>query len=149
VIFQYPPLKKGETGGFFSMLKYNPRLKTIARSLRISLTDAEQRLWNRLPAKQILGVQFYRQKPIGNYIVDFYAPAARLVVEVDGSHHFDLAHATRDKERSEYLEQLGLKVLRFDDRQVLTETESVVEEIFRTMNEKKIPPTLPFSKGGT
>jgi very-short-patch-repair endonuclease len=82
------------------MLKYNPRLKTIARSLRISLTDAEQRLWNRLPAKQILGVQFYRQKPIGNYIVDFYAPAARLVVEVDGSHHFDLAHATRDKERA-------------------------------------------------
>ncbi len=60
------------------MLKYNPQLKTKARTLRITLTDAEQRLWERLRRKQILGVQFYRQKPIGNYIVDFYAPAARL-----------------------------------------------------------------------
>ena len=57
--------------------------------LRASLTDAERRLWNRLRRKQILGVQFYRQEPIGNYIVDFYAPATRLVVEVDGAHHTD------------------------------------------------------------
>lgn len=88
---------------------------------------------------RFLGVQFYRQKPIGNYIVDFYAPTARLVVEVDGWHHFDTGQASYDKQRSEYLEGLGFKVLRFDDRQVLTETESVVEEIFRTVSEKTLP----------
>jgi very-short-patch-repair endonuclease len=71
------------------MLPYDPRLKGKARSLRAKLTDAEQRLWARLRRKQILGVQFYRQKPIGNYIADFFAPAVRLVVEVDGSQHFD------------------------------------------------------------
>jgi very-short-patch-repair endonuclease len=92
-----------------------------------------------LRRKQISGIQFYRQKPIENYIVDFYAPAARLVIEVDGSHHFDTAQARHDKQRSDYLEQLGFKVLRFDDRQVLTETESVVEEIFRTVMEKPLP----------
>jgi very-short-patch-repair endonuclease len=70
-------------------------------------------------------------------------------VEVDGSHHFDLTQARYDVKRTEYLEKLGLKVLRFNDRQVLMETESVVEEIFRTVSEKKIPPNLPFTKGGT
>jgi very-short-patch-repair endonuclease len=72
------------------MLRYNPRLKGRARSLRATLTDAEQRLWTRLRRKQIPGVQFYRQKPIGKYIVDFYAPAARLVVEIDGSQHLEI-----------------------------------------------------------
>jgi very-short-patch-repair endonuclease len=83
------------------MLKYSPQLKITARSLRTNLTDAEQRLWIRLRRKQIAGVQFYRQKPIDNYIVDFYAPAASLVVELDGSHHSDLAQARYDAERTE------------------------------------------------
>src|SRR5262245_30777988 len=109
------------------MLHYNPRLKTKARSLRSNSTDAEIHLWNRLRRKQILGVQFYRQKTIGNYIVDFYAPAARLVVEVDGSQHLISANAKYDKLRTIYLEQQGLKVLRFDDRQVLVQSESVIE----------------------
>ena len=115
------------------MLKYNPKLKTKARSLRTGLTDAEQRLWRRLRRKQILGVQFYRQKPIGNYIVDFYAPAARLIVEVDGSQHVELAQEAYDKRRSKYLEKLGLRVLRFDDRQILLQLDAVAEEIFRVL----------------
>jgi very-short-patch-repair endonuclease len=57
------------------MLRYSRHLKGVARLLRWNLTDAESRLWSRLRRKQILGVQFYRQKPIGNYVVDFYAPA--------------------------------------------------------------------------
>jgi very-short-patch-repair endonuclease len=129
------------------MLRYNPRLKGRARSLRANLTDAEQRLWARLRRKQILGVQFYRQKPIGNYIVDFYAPAAQLVVEVDGSQHFDLAQAEHDRHRTAYLKELGLRVLRYTDRQVLLELDSVAEEIFRTV-EEKIPLNPPFFKGG-
>jgi very-short-patch-repair endonuclease len=66
------------------MLPYNRRLKTQARSLRTNPTDAELHRWYRLRRKQIFGVQFYRQKPVGNYIADFYAPAAKLVVEPDG-----------------------------------------------------------------
>jgi len=112
------------------MLKYNPQLKTRARTLRTQLTDAEQRLWSRLRGKQILGIQVYRQRPIGNYIVDFYAPTARLVIEVDGAHHLDGAQGRYDKERTEYLQEIGLEVLRFDDRQVLLELESVTQVIF-------------------
>ena len=62
------------------MLRYNSDLKQLARALRSSMTDAEQVLWARLRKKQILGVQFYRQKQIGNYIVDFYAPRPKPVV---------------------------------------------------------------------
>jgi very-short-patch-repair endonuclease len=134
-LFVYPPLKKGDEGGFSRMLKYNPQLKTRARTLRTHLTDAEQRLWSRLRGKQILGIQFYRQKPIGNYIVDFYAPTARLVIEVDGAHHLEVVQARYDRQRSESLEESGLKVLRFDDRQVLLELESVTQVIFCAVDE--------------
>jgi very-short-patch-repair endonuclease len=107
------------------MLEYKPQLKARARSLRNNLTDAEKRLWSRLRRKQILGVQFLRQRPTGNYIVDFYAPSVKWVVEVDGSQHFEAIQAKHDKERSLSLKQIGLKILRFGDRQVLTETEAV------------------------
>src|SRR6267142_6048965 len=100
------------------MLRYDPRLKGRARSLRANLTDAEQRLWARLRRKQILGVQFYRQKPIGNYIADFYAPSVRLVVEVDGSQHCDPPQVEHDRLRTAYLKRQGLPVLRFTDAQV-------------------------------
>jgi very-short-patch-repair endonuclease len=68
------------------MLKYDADLKDPARLLRTHLTDSEKALWFHLRRKQLLGVQFFRQKPTGNYIVDFFAPRAKLVVEVDGSH---------------------------------------------------------------
>ena len=128
------------------MLRYSPRLKGRARSLRANLTDAEERLWARLPRKQVLGVQFYRQKAMGNYIADFYAPVARLVVEVDGSQHFDLAKAEYDRRRTAYLTWMRLRLLRYTDRQVLLELDSVVEDIFRAV-EKKIPLNPPLPKG--
>jgi very-short-patch-repair endonuclease len=115
------------------MLPYSRRLKTKARSLRAHPTDAELHLWYRLRRKQILGVQFYRQKPIGNYNADFYAPAVKLVVEVDGAQHLALGQAKYDAQRTRDLQQQGLKVLRFDDRQVLLQTESVLETIFQAM----------------
>ena len=74
------------------MLRYNPELKPLARSLRSAMTESESALWYRVRGKQISGVQFYRQKPIGNYIVDFYAPRVKLVIEVDGSQHLDGKH---------------------------------------------------------
>jgi very-short-patch-repair endonuclease len=77
------------------MLKYNPRFKPYARRLRKDMTDAEQKLWKQLRGKQIGGTQFYRQKPLGNVIVDFYSPNAGLVVEVDGSQHLEAEHRSK------------------------------------------------------
>ena len=85
------------------MLPYNRRLKTKARSLRTNPTDAELHLGYRLRRKQILGVQFYRQKPIGNYIADFYAPAVKRVIELDGAQHLELGQAKYDTQRIESL----------------------------------------------
>jgi very-short-patch-repair endonuclease len=86
-----------------------------------------------LAAKTNLGVQFYRQKPIANYIADFYAPAAKLVVELDGAQHLEPGQSKYDAQRTRDLEQQGLKVLRFDDRRVLLQTEAVLETIFQAM----------------
>jgi very-short-patch-repair endonuclease len=130
------------------MLPYDAQLKKISQNLRREMTDAERRLWSRIRAKQILGIQFYRQKPIGNYIVDFYAPVAKLVVEVDGAQHFEAKNAEKDKLRTEFLERQGLTVLRFNNAQVLTQIEDVAAEIYR-VTAGEIPPSPPFPKGGT
>ena len=71
------------------LLEYNRKLKKNSRYLRNNATHSEIFLWKRLQRKQLLNIQFYRQKPIGNYIVDFYAASAKLVVEIDGGQHFD------------------------------------------------------------
>ncbi|MCL4501585.1 MAG: DUF559 domain-containing protein [Deltaproteobacteria bacterium] len=118
------------------MLKYNPKLKGNARQLRQHLTDSERALWRRLRGKQLAGVQFYRQKPIGNYILDFYTPKAKLVIEIDGSQHSEAPHIEQDKKRDEYLGSLGLIVLRINSRQVLKETDSVVEFIYQTITQR-------------
>ena len=132
------------------MLRYDPALKERARYLRTQMTGSEQELWSMLRLKQVLGVQFYRQKPIGDYIVDFYAPRVRLVVEVDGSQHLTPNHVQRDAQRDAYLAGLGLKVLRFSNSQVLKELDAVVEVIFHTVLEcgGGNPPNPPFEKGG-
>jgi very-short-patch-repair endonuclease len=122
------------------MLEYNRKLKEASCSLRNNMTEAEQLLWSRLRRKQLLGVQFYRQKPIGNFIVDFYAPAVSLVIEVDGCQHLEPEHWQQDKIRDQYLVERGLVVLRFDNRQVLREGDAVVEKILCWMRERLNPP---------
>jgi len=119
------------------MFDYNSKLTPLSRNLRSNQTDSEQKLWSRLRRKQIHGVQFYRQKALGNYIVDFYASVAELVVELDGSQHLDPDHAEKDKLRDEYLRGRGLLVLRFDSRQALVQTEAIVQEIARIVEERK------------
>src|SRR5690606_2031337 len=97
------------------------------------MTDAELRLWQRVRSKQLGGVQFYRQKPLGSCIVDFYAPRAKLVVEVDGAQHATVEGLRVDGLRDAALARMGLRVMRFDDRQVLLETEAVVEVIWQEL----------------
>ena len=111
------------------MERYNPKLKENSRSLRTGMTDAEQMLWHHLRRKQIQNVQFYRQKPLLSFIVDFYCPAAKLVIELDGSQHFETEHQAKDQARDAALAGLGLHVLRFDNRQVLLETDAVLAVI--------------------
>ena len=100
------------------------------------MTDAEQKLWSGVRRKQILEVPFYRQKPIGDYIVDFYAPKAKLVIEIDGSQHFTESYLKQDKTRDDCLKQHSLLVLRFDNLQVLQQLEGVMEKIYRTILER-------------
>lgn len=118
------------------MLKYNQRLKALSRDLRNNLTDSERMLWSRLCRKQILGVPFYRQKPIGEYIVDFYAPKVSLVIEIDGSQHLDEAQMQKDKLRDEYLQGQGLEVLRFYNIDIFKNIEGVMEMIYGFVNQR-------------
>jgi very-short-patch-repair endonuclease len=124
------------------MLSYNQKLKEISRQLRENMTDAERHLWAKIRMKQLQGYQFYRQKPIGDYIVDFFCPRAKLVIELDGSHHLVGETIEYDGIRDDYLSSLGLRVLRFTNADVLTNIEGVVESIGN-----EIPLSPPFSKG--
>jgi very-short-patch-repair endonuclease len=122
------------------MEKYSKQLKQSARTLRAGMTDAEQKLWVYLRRKQVRGLQFYRQKPLLNFIVDFYCPAAKLVIELDGSQHAELDHQQKDQRRDNLLKELGLLVLRFDNRQVLMEMDSVLAVINDVVTACKINP---------
>ena len=93
------------------------------------MTPEEQALWSALRKKHIHAVQFYRQKPIAQYVVDFYCAQANLVVEVDGKQHAAPDHHEADKVRDEALEALGLKVLGFSNRDVRTQLNRVVAEV--------------------
>ena len=137
-----PPFRKRGVGGILVMPKqivpYHGDLKEKARELRKNMTESEQILWSRLRSRQILDVQFYRQKPIGPYITDFFAPKGNLVIEVDGSQHREALHSQKDKKRDAYLSRIGLCVLRFNSREVIKDTDSVVEQIYRVMK-KRLP----------
>jgi very-short-patch-repair endonuclease len=108
---------------------YNKELKLRSQKLRSSMTDAEIKLWSKLRRKQIHNLQFSRQKPIGNFIVDFYCPMARLVIEVDGGQHYLEQGMARDAARDNYLSGLGLKVIRFSNRDVLDNLDGVLAVI--------------------
>ena len=114
------------------MIPYNKNLKELSKSLRDNLTEAERCLWTRIRLKH-LGYMFYRQKPIGEYIVDFYCPKARLVVEVDGGQHFTEDEASNDRVRDEYMRSLGLMVLRFSNSEVLKNADSVAVTIYELL----------------
>jgi very-short-patch-repair endonuclease len=118
------------------MLAYNHNLKQHSQALRKKMTEAESHLWKRLRGKQISGLQFYRQKVIGNYIVDFFCAKANLVIELDGGHHYSDEGILRDIERDRYLQAQGLQVLRFTDRDVFINTEGVLKQIMAQTTSK-------------
>ena len=100
-----------------------------ARELRKNMTDAERQLWNHLRNRQLGGLKFRRQHPIGKYVVDFVCFEKKIVIEVDGSQH--LENRIYDAERTEWLEKQGFKVIRVWNNDVLNEIEAVLEEYKR------------------
>lgn len=98
--------------------------------------DAESRLWARLRDAQVHGVQCYRRRSISTFLVDFYLPGVKLVIEVDDSQQFSIEDVRADAARSVYLRSLGLAVLRFSRLQVLNEIESVMEDIHAEVGER-------------
>ena len=100
-----------------------------AYMLRISMTQAEKYLWNRLRKNSLQGLRFRAQHPIGDFIVDFYCHKAKLVVEVDEKYHLNPAQKLEDENRDYVIREFDLNVLRFTDDQVLNDIESVIQTI--------------------
>lgn len=100
-----------------------------ARSLKKTMTPAENLLWQNLRNRKVSNCKFRRQHPIARYIVDFYCHEARLVIEVDGGIHFTPENIQYDQFRTEELEGLGLKVIRFRNEEVLENMSGVLAEI--------------------
>lgn len=115
------------------MDKHNAKLKGNAQSLRKNMTKEERKLWYEFLKN--LPVQFYRQKVIGNYIVDFYCAARKLVIELDGSQHYEEDNESADKVRDNYLNSVGLTVLRYSNRDVNEKFKNVCEDIFNKLFE--------------
>lgn len=111
------------------IIKYNPKLKELARQLRRNATKSEVLLWQKLKRNQIFEYDFHRQKPIDEYIVDFFCNKLRLAIEVDGYSHEILEVWQKDVKKTKRLNELGIHVLRFSDHQVLNDMENVLRAI--------------------
>jgi very-short-patch-repair endonuclease len=108
----------------------------LRRTLRNHATIAERVLWKHLQNRKLLGFKFRRQAGIGRYIADFYCPAAKLIIEVDGEVHGQPDMKEYDLIRNTFMEDLGLRVLRFTNSEVLSKTDWVVSSIARSLEPK-------------
>jgi very-short-patch-repair endonuclease len=108
-----------------------PKLAGLRSALRKNMTPAEAAFWTIAKVSQIDGRKFRRQHSAGPYILDFYCPAERLAVELDGDIHFNEEAEQRDRERKRYLDYYGIKVIRFENRQVFQDPEGVIDIIRR------------------
>ena len=112
--------------------KHNSGNKTIAQTLRKNMTKEERHLW--YDFLRTYPQKFYRQKVIGKFIVDFYCAKAKLVIELDGSQHYEDNTLAYDNERTAYLQQYGLRVVRFSNREVHENFRGVCEYIDQLVN---------------
>ena len=117
-----------------------------ARELRREMTALETIVWFELKGKKLDGYKFRRQAPIGPYIADFYCPAARLVVEIDGPVHND--RQARDEYRTRYLAACGIRVIRFRADEPRLRMERVLEAIVESCRAVRPHPSLPAERGG-
>jgi len=125
------------------MLYNRPALKGLRKKLRNNATAAEQQLWELLKRGNLGGHKFRRQHSVGPYIVDFYCPAWKLALELDGDSHFTDEAVVYDQERTAYLHTLGITVLRFLNTDVYENAEAVCERILLEIKSKTQPPLTP------
>jgi len=121
-------------------LPYNKKLVSRAKELRKNMTVAEQKLWKNY--LKTFPYRVYRQRPIANFIVDFYCPKLKLVIEIDGESHYQENTQAYDNERTQILQTYGLKVIRFNNDEVLSNFTGVVDVL-----EGMIPPSPPSKRG--
>ena len=119
------------------MKPYSRDHKPLSQKLRSTQTDAERKLWQRINRDQLLGFRFNRQKPLLSYIVDFYCLKAKLVIELDGSQHYEPDYQEKDRLRDAELNSLGFTVMRFDNHSVMTNIDGVMEAIYQYLSEIK------------
>ncbi len=111
------------------IIPYNPKLKKLARTLRNQSTKSEIILWHYLKSKQMMGYDFHRQKPIDNYILDFFCYELMLAIELDGySHQLDEVFE-KDLKKEQKMNELGIKILRFQDDEVYFDIDNVLRSI--------------------
>ncbi len=124
-------MESEERGGFFLNLKMHNKkgLEKFRKELRNNATPAEAFLWKHLSNKKLEGRKFRRQHSIDNFIVDFYCPAEKLIIELDGEVHFNAVAQEYDYKRTCFLENLGFKVVRFENKMVFSHLPSVLAEI--------------------
>lgn len=120
-----------------------PMLRTFRKELRNHLTPAEAKLWTLLKQSQLDGRKFRRQHSVGHYILDFYCPAERLAIELDGAVHDSASAQEYDRERDLFLECFGIKVLRFENKWVFQETEAILLDIKKYFGWKNLNSTTP------
>lgn len=111
------------------IIPYNPKLTALARKLRNESTETEIYLWLKLKGKQMYGYDFHRQKPIDNYILDFFCYDLLLGIEVDGYSHEILEVYNKDRIKEKRMNELGITILRFSDFEVLKDMENVIRAI--------------------
>lgn len=110
-------------------LPYNKNLKEFSRKLRNNSTLGEILLWQQLRAGSMMNYTFNRQKPLNRYIVDFYCKPLNLVIEIDGSYHFEPEQRVKDSKRQQVLEEMGLHFLRFTEQQARKDMDIVLKTI--------------------
>ena len=107
------------------------KMNILARNLRKNSTPQEQKLWNLLRNRQLKNLKFKRQYPIGEYIVDFVCKEKKIIIELDGSQHNFEENIKNDNERTEYLENLGFKVIRFWNNEIENNIDGVILELYK------------------
>ena len=117
------------------IIPYDPKLKEFAKKLRKTMTFSEVKVWNEIKNGQLMGYDFDRQRPIGNYIVDFYCKDLLLALEIDGITHQDEKVMFKDKIRQAELEMSGVTFIRFDAMLCVNKVEAVVREIGRWISD--------------
>jgi very-short-patch-repair endonuclease len=130
---QLPPKEHSSSVPPHAKFALDPALRAFARSQRQQHSDAEHLMWSLLRGRRFSGMKFRRQQPIARYVLDFYCDEAKIAIELDGGQHNTESARRHDSQRTTFLQERGIIVLRFWNNEVLEETEGVLEAIHNAL----------------